>query len=300
MKTLVYGSLNIDHVYRLPHFLRPGETLPSEKYSRGSGGKGLNQAIALARAGMDTWFAGGLGQDGLFLKEALEGDNVNTSLLKMADVPTGHAIICVNDEGENAILLYGGANQTVTEEDILRTLDACAPGDAVLLQNEINLVPEIILRAKERGLTVVLNPSPASPDMANWPLHMVDWLILNEVEGFDLTGQRDPDAIADALLIRCPAMHVVLTLGPEGSLYADATSRLRQQAMPVDAVDTTAAGDTFTGYLMQGIFSGMKPAEALRRASCGAAMAVERPGASASIPARAEVEKRLAQWTEGN
>lgn len=296
MKVLVYGSLNIDHVYRLPHFLRPGETLSSADYSRGSGGKGLNQAIALARAGLDTRFAGGLGKDGLFLKEALEENRVDTSLLSITDTPTGHAIICVDDAGENAILLYGGANQTVTEESIARTLDACSPGDMVLLQNEINLVPEIIRQAKKRGLTVALNPSPASKDMESWPLHMVDRLILNEVEGFDLTGQKDPDAIADALLEKYPGLQVTLTLGTEGSLYADSHCRARCPAMPVNAVDTTAAGDTFTGYFLQGALTGATPEVALRRAACAAAMAVERPGASASIPTPAEVDERLAAW----
>lgn len=296
MKVLVYGSLNIDHVYRLPHFLRPGETLASADYSRGSGGKGLNQAIALARAGLDTWFAGGLGKDGLFLRDALEENHVNTSLLSITDTPTGHAIICVDDAGENAILLYGGANLTVTEESIARTLEGCAPGDMVLLQNEINLVPEIIRQAKSRGLTVALNPSPASPDMESWPLHMVDRLILNEVEGFDLTGQKDPDAIADTLLRKYPNLQVVLTLGTEGSLYADGHCRERCPAMPVRAVDSTAAGDTFTGYFLQSLLTGASPGEALRRAACAAAMAVERPGASASIPLPPEVDERLAAW----
>ena len=290
MKALVFGSLNIDHVYQLPHHLRPGETLASTSYRRTSGGKGLNQAVALARAGQQVCFAGGIGEDGLFLRDALLADGVDVSHLQVLDVPTGHAIIHVDAEGGNAIVLYGGANRCVTDDMISRTLDAFAPGDLVLLQNEINLVPEIIRAAHERGLRVALNPSPASPDMKNWPLEMVDYLLLNEVEGHDLTGCTDPDAILDALLASYPACRMVLTLGADGSVYADSTQRVRQAIFPVKAVDTTAAGDTFTGYFLQGILSGASPAEALRRASRAASIAVSRPGASASIPTADEVQ----------
>lgn len=289
MKVLVFGSLNIDHVYQLPHFLRPGETLASTSYQCNSGGKGLNQAIALARAGQEVWFAGGIGEDGIFLRDALAKEKVDVSLLRVTDTPTGHAIIQVDAQGSNAIVLYGGANQCVTLEAIRQALEQCLPGDMVLLQNEINLVPEIIRGAKEKGVQVALNPSPVSPEMQEWPLAEVDWLLLNEGEGCDLTGCTEPEEILDALLAKYPACRIVLTLGSDGAVYADATQRACQAAMQVKAVDTTAAGDTFTGYFLQSVLSGMTAAEALLRATCASAIAVSRPGASASIPWAHEV-----------
>lgn len=295
MKALVFGSMNIDHVYQLPHFLRPGETLASRSYQRNAGGKGLNQAVALARAGQETAFAGGVGADGLFLRELLEKEGVDTAQICVGDTPTGHAIIQVDEKGGNAILLYGGANQCVTEEQIDCALSSCAPGDLVLLQNEINLVPQIMEKAHERGLLVALNPSPAAPEMKAWPLEMVDFLLLNEVEGEDLTGQREPQAILDALLERCPACRIVLTLGEEGAVYADAQQRHAQPAMRVQAIDTTAAGDTFTGYFLQAVLEKRPVEEALLRAACASAMAVSRPGASVSIPCRDEVDAFLAR-----
>lgn len=294
MKALVFGSMNIDHVYQLPHFLRPGETLASASYERNAGGKGLNQAVALARAGQQTAFAGGIGADGLFLRELLEKEGVDVSQICVGDTPTGHAIIHVDAQGGNAIVLYGGANQCVTQAQIARALDACQPGDLVLLQNEINLVPQIMEAAHARGLLVALNPSPASPEMKAWPLEMADYLLLNEVEGEDLTGEKEPAAMLDALLRRCPDCRVVLTLGEAGCLYAEAHQRHALSAMRVQAVDTTAAGDTFTGYFLQAMLEGRSVPEALRRATCASAMAVSRPGASASIPRRDEVETFLA------
>lgn len=295
MKALVFGSVNIDHVYQLPHPLRPGETLSSTAYRRTAGGKGLNQAIALARAGQQVSFAGGVGQDGLFLRDALAQEGVDTACLRVTQEPTGHAIIHVDDQGGNAIVLYGGANQMVDQALITAALDTLRPGDLVLLQHEINLVEEIIGEAHARGLTVALNPSPSVPEMASWPLEKVDWLLLNEVEGEDLTGCADPEEAINVLLARYPACQVVLTLGDKGAVYGHGDIRLRQAAMPVKAVDTTAAGDTFTGYFLQAVLSGRGIQEALKRAACAAAMAVERPGASASIPTHNEVEARLGE-----
>ncbi|MBE5793681.1 MAG: ribokinase [Clostridiales bacterium] len=284
MKTLVFGSLNIDHVYQVPHFLRPGETMDSSAYSRNAGGKGLNQAIALARAGQDTAFAGAIGQDGLFLRDALQEANVDTQHLQLLDTPTGHAIIQVETAGGNAILLFGGANRCITREMAQATLSHFVPGDCVLLQNEISCGRDILLLAKEKGLRVALNPSPASPDLKEWPLELVDWLILNEVEGQDLTGFADPQAMLDTLCSAYPKAAIVLTLGRDGAWYRDAHQQLHQPAVPVQAVDTTAAGDTFTGYFLQAVLTGQPPAFAMALAAHGAALAVTRPGAGTSIP----------------
>lgn len=293
MKLLVFGSANIDHVYRLPHQVRSGETLASTQYARNAGGKGFNQAVALAKAGQEVLFGGAIGQDGLFLKELLTEYGVDASPLMVKDVPTGHAIIQVDDEGRNAIVLYGGANQAITEGDIDRMLDLLAPGDYLLLQNEISHGDYILSAAAKRDLQVVLNPSPFDPAMLSWPLENVAWFLLNEVEGRDMTGYTEADDILDELQAKYPEAHIVLTLGAEGAAYAFADTRMYKPAVRTAAVDTTAAGDTFTGYFLQGMLAGKPIAQALERAAQAAAITVSRAGAAQSIPTADEVAARF-------
>ena len=142
-------------------------------------------------------------------------------------------------------------------------------------------------------MRVILNPSPISPALLDWPLEKVEWLILNEIEGGDITGKSSPEEMLDELLRRYPACHVVLTLGAEGSVYADGAQRLRQAAIPTEAVDTTAAGDTFTGYFIRAILAGKSIRESLLTASHAASIAVSRPGAGRSVPAQAEVRAAM-------
>lgn len=293
MKTLVFGSLNIDHVYYLDHFVRPGETTSSSLYEKNAGGKGLNQAIALAKAGQETCFAGCIGPEGIFLRDLLEHYGVDTSAIRITDTATGHAIIQVNAEGQNAIILFGGANQCQTEESILDVLSSLHAGDLVLLQNEINLCPFIIREAAKRGILTALNPSPLSADLPSWPLHLLSYLILNEIEGAGLTAKSEPDAILDTLLARYPDCRVVLTLGEQGAYYADAVQRHYQPAFRVNAVDTTAAGDTFTGYFLQCILSGESIPVSLKRAARASSITVSRNGAAESIPYRSELDSIL-------
>ena len=289
MNLLVFGSLNIDHTYQLPYLVRAGETLSSSRYARNVGGKGFNQAVALARAGQQVHFAGAIGQDGLFLREYLQSEGVDTSRIQVLDVPTGHAIIQVDEQARNCIILFGGANQAVTEAQIDQALADFSAGDYLLMQNEICQGEAILRKAHAKGVRVILNPSPISPELLTWPLDQVDWLILNEIEGADLTGCTAPEDILDALITRMEVPHVVLTLGEKGAVYADATTWLHQPATPANAVDTTAAGDTFTGYFLQGVLSGQSVQTALEAASRASAITVSRPGAAQSIPRREEV-----------
>jgi len=290
MKIFVFGSLNIDHTYHVPHMLRTGETLSSTRYTKNVGGKGFNQAVALSRAGADVCFAGAIGADGVFLTDYLRECGVDTSCVHQIDEPTGHAIIPVDAQGNNAILLFGGANQKITNEMIEGTLSKAKQGDWILLQNEINEGDRIIRAAHKKGMQIILNPSPVSSALLNWPLELVSWLILNEVEGEDITGKHDPQAILSELLRRYPACRIVLTLGEKGSVYADANYRHEQEICPCKAVDTTAAGDTFTGYFLQAAAQGKSIPDALRLAAKAAAIAVSRPGAAASIPMACEVQ----------
>lgn len=294
MKLLDFGSLNIDHTYQLPHLVKEGETLSSTKYQRSEGGKGFNQAVALAKAGQEVFFAGALGSDGKFLQEYLNTLSINTDHLQFLDAPTGHAIIQLDDSGRNSIILFGGTNVLITKEMIDETLVHFECGDYILLQNEISHGDYLIHAAHEKGMHVILNPSPISPALLSWPLEKVEWLILNEIEGSDITGKYEPNEILDEILRRFPQIHVVLTLGAQGSLYADAGQRVSQNAIRSEAVDTTAAGDTFTGYFIHAMLQGENIQAALRMASYASSIAVSRHGASRSVPWKKEVLASMA------
>lgn len=213
MKLLDFGSLNIDHTYQLPHLVRPGETLASDSYHKSEGGKGFNQAVALAKAGQEVYLAGAIGQDGLFLRDYLQELGVHTEHLCVLDAPTGHAMIQLDAEGQNCIILFGGTNGMITEAMIDEVLADFGAGDYLLLQNEISHVDSIICAAHAKGMHIILNPSPMSPELLTWPLELVEWFILNEIEGADITGKTQPEEMLDELLRRYPACHVVLTLG---------------------------------------------------------------------------------------
>lgn len=287
---LNFGSLNIDHVYHVASFVRPGETVSSLRYDRIPGGKGLNQSVALARAGANVFHAGKVGSDGKFLVELLRRDGVNTDWVAENGSVTGHACIQVDENGQNCIVLHGGANREITVDEVHQVLDAFHAGDWLVLQNEISCLPEIVQAAAERELVIVLNPSPITPDLLKMDLSPVSYLLLNETEGKDLTGETQPQKITAALLGRYPNLKIVLTLGGDGALYADAASSVSVPACSVQAVDTTAAGDTFTGYFIAAVSAGEPVREALIRASQAAAIAVSRPGASISIPNKQELD----------
>jgi len=233
------------------------------------------------------------------LLDALREAGVQTSLVSVHDdVASGHAIIQNNADGENCILLYGGANMCVSEEQIDRVLADFGKGDLLMLQNEINCLPAIVSRAHERGMTVVLNPSPFNERIYELDMACVDYLIVNETEGEAISGKSEPDAIIETLLSTYPDMHVVLTLGKNGACYADKDSRAFHPILPAAVVDTTAAGDTFTGYFFCELMQGSTPYEALRMASAASSLAVSRKGASVSIPCREDVCAMLSTYTD--
>ena len=293
MKLLDFGSLNIDHVYRLERMVREGETVAAEEYQKNAGGKGLNQAIALRKAGAEVLMAGAVGQDGGFLIDFLASQGVDTRHVRTLDAPTGHALIQVDKEGRNCIIVYGGANRLITPDMADSILGDFVPGDYVLLQNEISSIDHILRSAHQRGLRVIINPSPITQGLLHAPLHLADWLILNETEGHELSGETQADAILDKLIKRFPGCRFVLTLGEAGSIYADSAKRVKQPAFKVPAIDTTAAGDTFTGYFLESVMRGETVESALLRASKASSITVSRPGAGQSIPHASEVEIAL-------
>lgn len=293
MKILNFGSLNLDLVYQMPHFVRAGETLSSTGFHRGVGGKGLNQSVALARAGADIYHAGLVGEDGGMLREFLQDNGVDVRFVRTVDQPSGHAVIQVEPAGNNCIFLYGGANQCVSVPFIREALSAFGAGDILILQNEINMIDRIIALAAERGMQVVLNPSPVADNLKALPLEKISWFILNEVEGAELSGETEPEKMLERLTALYPHAQIVLTLGGEGSVYAFRKERIRQSAFRVQAVDTTAAGDTFTGFFFAAIAAGVPVQDALLRASKASAISVTRPGAAPSIPRLSEVIQAL-------
>ena len=293
MKILNFGSLNLDLVYQMPHFVRAGETLSSTAFNKNVGGKGLNQSVSLAKAGAEIYHAGLIGEDGEMLRTFLAENGVDTRFVRTIDQPSGHAVIQVEPAGNNCIFLYGGANQCVTEAFIQEALEPFGEGDFLVLQNEINMIDKIIEAAYAKGMQVVLNPSPIADNLKDLPLEKISWFILNEIEGGELSGETDPDKILDKLSELYPHAQIVLTLGGDGSVYCGKGQRIRQQVYKVQAVDTTAAGDTFTGFFFAAVAEGVEPAEALKRASKASSISVTRPGAAVSIPTLAEVLEAL-------
>ena len=288
MKILCFGSLNLDLVYQVPHFVRAGETLSSLDLQQHCGGKGLNQSIALSLA--RVYHAGCIGSDGKILKETLERYGVNTDFIERKDCMNGHAVIQVDKSGQNCILLYGGSNRSITPDFADRVLANFGEGDIVVLQNEISSLDAVISAAHARRIRIALNPSPIDPELKKMDLRHVRWFLLNEIEGAELSGQTDPDKIVDALLGRYPESAFVLTLGKSGVIYRDAEQTVRHGIYRVPVRDTTAAGDTFTGYFIACVAEGLSVGEALEKASVASSIAVSRVGAADSIPTRDEVD----------
>ncbi|HHV42934.1 MAG TPA: ribokinase [Clostridiaceae bacterium] len=296
MRIINLGSLNIDYTYRVPHFVRPGETLESSDFTTRAGGKGLNQSIAIARAGCPISHAGIVGQGGKLLISELAKSGVDTSLIVESDLATGHAVIQVTDLGENSILIYGGTNRTLTLTYIREVLSGLNAGDTVVLQNEVNLVGEIISIASELGLRIAFNAAPMTPRVLDYPLEKLEWLMVNEIEGEAITGVRDPLAIVKALRSSYPDTIPVLTIGKHGALTSDHENIYRTAAYRVEAVDSTAAGDTFNGYFLSAVLKGFSLLNALTLGSAAAAICVTSPGAAVSIPVLETVEEFLSLY----
>ena len=289
MKIINFGSLNIDRVYQVEHLVRPGETITSRQYQEFAGGKGLNQSIALARGGVDVSHAGKIGSDGSFLVNVLAESGVDVSLISTGIGQTGHAIIQVDDYGENCIVLFAGENRTLTIDEVRSVIDQMERGDYLLLQNEINCIEDIIKLGSAKGLNIVFNPAPITPDVLNLPLDRITWLIVNEVEGEAIAGKSQPNHIMDEIVARYPTLRMVLTLGGNGVHYADSKTRYFVPAETVNPIDTTAAGDTFIGYFIGEIVGGSTVQESLTVANKAAALCVTKPGAADSIPHRSEL-----------
>ena len=295
MKILNIGSMNLDMVYQMDHIVQPGETEASYGMNVFLGGKGINQSVAAAQAGAQVFHGGMIGEDGQPFLDACVQYHVDSRYIRQVEGKSGHAIIQIDKNAQNCILLFGGANQMLTEAYVDEVLEGFEAGDILLLQNEVNMLPYIVDKAYEKGMQIALNPSPFNEKLNEVDMGKISVFLLNEVEGFQVTGVTEPDAIIAKLLELYPHARIVLTLGKDGAVYADQEQKHFQPIFKVKAVDTTAAGDTFTGYFLAGLCEGMPIPEVLKRSAKASSIAVSRPGAVPSIPCRAEVEQALAE-----
>lgn len=294
MKVLNFGSMNIDYVYAVDHMVRPGETQSSKGMEVFLGGKGFNQSTALAKAGVLVYHAGQIGEDGKLFLEAAKEFGIKEDYIKVGKEKSGHTIIQVDKDGQNCILLYGGGNRAITRGFVDEVLSGFEKGDILLLQNEINELDYIIDQAYAKGMEIYLNPSPFDKELDSCDMSKVSCFLLNEIEGGQISGgETEPDKIIDRILEKYENARIVLTLGGEGSMYADREKRCKQPIYKVEAVDTTAAGDTFTGYFIAGVLQGKTVEETLRMCAVASGIAVSRKGATPSIPYLEEVEKML-------
>lgn len=296
-----YGSINIDHVYRVPHLVRPGETLSSHGYRQVLGGKGANQSLAIARAGGSVTHWGRLGQSDRWGLETLSSAGVNTAHVEITADASGHAVIQVDDHGENSIIIHPGANYGFTDAQQSALISSVEAGDWLLLQNECNSLGRIMDLAAERRMQIAFNPAPMGANVLRLPLDHCQLLFLNRGEAIALAGQGESTsliALLDALQARLPKAEIVLTLGHEGVCYLYGDTRYRLSAHKLDAIDTTAAGDTFIGYFMAARQHDSAILDGLRLASAAAALCVSREGAAPSIRVLSEVLDVSRNWPE--
>lgn len=285
MKILCFGSMNFDHIYNVSEFVSPGETCSALSVESHCGGKGFNQAVAVAKAGCDVCLAGCIGTDGTEFLEKCGEIGVDPTYIRTLPVPTGNAVIQIDRRGENCILLFGGANQAVSRTMIDETLIHFGRGDVLMIQNEISNLPYLVERAERTGLRIALNPSPMNEGITKKMLETASWLFVNEVEARQISRETTGRACLDQLQRICPNGTVIMTMGKNGIYCAQSGEILYQDAFPsVKPVDTTAAGDTFTGYFLAAVLKSGDTQKALRVAAIASALSIKKKGAFDSIP----------------
>jgi len=289
------GSLCVDHVYQVDEIAGAANTIASHSHNVFPGGKGLNQSLAAAKAGAGVAHAGAVGDDGQFLIDLLASNSVDVSLVLQQSGASGHAMIQVDNQGQNAIVIAGGTNRSLPADLVTKALAQCQAGDWLLLQNEINDVDKALLAAQSSQVRVALNVAPVDGREAGYDLSGLDLLVVNEIEAQAVAGTEEgPTAAFTRLRERLPNCHIVLTQGGSGLLYGYQNQQLLLSAYKVTPVDETAAGDSFIGYLMAALAQDRDMLTALGEASAAGALAVTRAGAATSIPTKEEVAEFVA------
>lgn len=294
-KIIIIGSFNLDFVFFVDRFVKAAETYHSKGMEMHYGGKGFNQAIACAKVYPDVSLAINVNEKEAYIKRVLADNNVKNDFVRITKSPTGMAFIQVNQEGENSILLNKGANYQFDLEQFVEILNQYKTGDLLVLQNEINYIDQLINIAHKRHLSIALNPSPFSQDLLQLPLEKCSYLFINEVEGEALTKQSESQAILNEIATKYPQCEIVLTLGSKGALVQKGQEIYQQDAFKVTSVDSTGAGDTFTGFYLGEKCLGKSMQESLRFASAASALSVTKKGAMDSIPSLHEVLAFLEQ-----
>lgn len=291
MKVLNYGSLNIDMTFQVDHIVVPGETISATSLKKGAGGKGANQSAALGKAGVQVFHAGKIGHDGQFLLDKLTSYGVDVGLVRVTDDSSGQAIIQLDEQGQNAIVLLGGGNRLIAKKEIDETLMHFTQGDWLVLQNEINNNAYLMEQAYRKGMHICFNPAPYEETVKSLPLHLVDLLVVNEIEGQGLSGIKSThfEEVAKSLARQYNRAEIIVTVGAAGSYYANKDMVIHQSIVPTNVVDTTGAGDTFIGYFLAAKLRGCSPKESLNISAKASSIAISRPGAMDAIPMADEV-----------
>ena len=291
------ASINLDHVYRLPHLPKAGETLAGTDFSTHLGGKGANQALAIARAGGKVRMGGMLHKSDAGWLAPLTEAGVDIAGVVLGDTPTGHAIIALDEAGENQIILAPLSNHAITDAMVADLLQPAKPRDWALTQNETNMTAAFIRTAKQRGLRVCYSAAPFVAEITADMLDMVDVLVVNEGEAAALAQHmgKSPAEIVKTAMAK-PAPHLLITRGKQGAdCHMADGGQQHCPALPVDkVVDTTGAGDTYLGYVLAGLDNGVTIGEAMQLAAAAAALQISRLGAAEAIPNATETKKFLA------
>lgn len=296
-KIIVIGSINLDLVFHVEDIAKAQETIPSKSAQRFLGGKGLNQALALSKAYPDISLYAIVSINDKYLLEEIKALGIKEAMIESLPGETGMAFIQVDKTGQNCIVLHKGVNHSFEETRINRVLSECHEGDLIVLQNEINALKTIITLAKQKRLKIAFNPSPFDFTILDLPLEDVDYLIFNEVEGQRLSHFKEPELILETLHKRYPNTVLVLTLGADGVMAQENETTTTMESHKVEVVDTTAAGDAFTGYFLAGVLKGLSVAEALEMGNAAGALSVTRQGASTSIPSLDEVLQAVIEFS---
>ena len=283
-----FGSINIDHVYRVANLPAAGETVTARSYDKFLGGKGVNQSIAIARAGARVVHVGAVGQDGDWALEQINRYGVSTDAVDRLDCATGHAVIFVDDHAENQIVIEGGANRRLQQSSVDQVLSLANPQtDWVLLQNETNLADAIVSSAAALGIRIAYAAAPFVAETTIALLPRIQLLVVNEGEA---------EALANALGVEpaaIPVAELLITRGADGAELLSGGHCYQQPVFPVQAVDTTGAGDTFTGSFLARYASGDSIETSLAYAAAASALQVTQPGAAAAIPEASAVQQLL-------
>lgn len=280
------GSINADHIYEVEHLPSPGETLSANSFVTGLGGKGINQSVAASLAGSEVVHIGAVGPDGDWAVDRIAGYGVDTGHISRIETPTGHAIVNVDQSGENAIVIFSGANTCQSIEQIEKALGRAVDGDILLLQNETDLQAEAAAIAHGLGMKVIYSAAPFSVGAVKKVLNNTTVLMMNKVESEQLCARLETE------LMDLPVSDIVVTKGSGGAdwLCPATGETLNVASFSVTAVDTTAAGDTFAGYFAAGLDQGFSIKDAMALGSAAAAIKVTRKGTADAIPMRAEVD----------